>query len=61
MGVHLLDATGSSAGAGCSCGRPFSVISSFTLKLGVVGGGFLELKIEDFLNVLPRGGIVTSV
>ena len=60
MGVHLLDATGSSAEAGRSCGRLSAVGLSLTLKMGVVGGGFLEVEIVVFLKVLPRGGIVTS-
>ena len=60
MGVHLLDATGSSAEAGRSCGRLSAVGLSLTLKMGVVGGGFLEVEIVVFLKILPRGGIVTS-
>ena len=60
MGVHLLDATGSSAEAGRSCGRLSAVCLPLTIKTGVVGGGFLEVEIVVFLEILPRGGIVAS-
>ena len=60
MGVHLLDATGSSAEAGRSCGRLSAVSLPLTVRMGVVGGVFLELEIVVFLEILPRGGIVAS-
>ena len=60
MGVHLLDATGSSAEAGRSCGRVSAVGLSLTVKMGVVGGGSLEVEIVVFLKILPRGGIMAS-
>ena len=36
------------------------MVSTFILEHGVVGGGFLEAVIVDFLGSLPRGGNVVS-